>query len=56
MRFVRCKTTSNYEAMIITPEKSLRHFDKAPRTRTHADFACLCDWASYLRVSRSAMA
>ena len=37
MRYVRCKTTSGYEAMIITPEQAyviVRNLGEAERTLT----------------------
>lgn len=37
MRFVRCKTTSGYEAMILTPEQAyavLHHLQEPERTLT----------------------
>ena len=56
MRFVRCKTTSEYEAMILTPEQAyaiLLNLKEPERTLT-----LLGRWhgSAYLRVPRAAMA
>ena len=56
MRFVRCKTTSEYEAMILTPEQAyavLLNLREPERTLT---LLAAGNRSAYLRVPRAAMA
>jgi hypothetical protein len=58
MRFVRCKTTSGYEAMILTPEQASVHMlsSEPARAGAYADAFGCWDGSSLLRVPGSAVA
>ena len=56
MRYVRCKTTSGYEAMIITPEQAYCNRPKPTRAGAYSDAFGCGHGSSHLRMPGTAMA